>query len=65
MFGAARRLRGDSALSLIYTDSSFNTQAALSPDSRRLYVSIGSRSRVAPGLIEAYDEKLKSIRAGS
>jgi len=37
-FGAfhARRLRGDTALSLIYSDSSFNTQLALSPDSRWL-----------------------------
>ena len=32
----ARRLRGDSALTLIYSDSSFNTQVALSPDSRWL-----------------------------
>ncbi|MEO8226328.1 MAG: protein kinase [Gemmatimonadota bacterium] len=32
----ARRLQGDSTLSLIYPDSSFNTQLALSPDSRWL-----------------------------
>ncbi|HEU5050947.1 MAG TPA: protein kinase [Gemmatimonadales bacterium] len=32
----ARRLQGDTALSLIYSDSSFNTQVALSPDSRWL-----------------------------
>jgi serine/threonine-protein kinase len=32
----ARRLHGDTALRLIYSDSSFNTQAALSPDSRWL-----------------------------
>jgi serine/threonine-protein kinase len=32
----ARRLRGDTTLAQIYSDSSFNTQAALSPDSRWL-----------------------------
>jgi serine/threonine-protein kinase len=32
----ARRLRGDTTLSMIYSDSSFNTQLALSPDSRWL-----------------------------
>jgi Tol biopolymer transport system component len=32
----ARRLRGDTALALIYSDSSFSTQVALSPDSRWL-----------------------------
>jgi serine/threonine-protein kinase len=32
----ARRLRGDTALTMIYSDSSFNTQLALSPDSRWL-----------------------------
>ena len=32
----ARRLRGDSSIPLIYNDSSFNTQAVLSPDSRWL-----------------------------
>jgi Tol biopolymer transport system component len=32
----ARRLRGDTTLSMIYNDSSFNTQLALSPDSKWL-----------------------------
>jgi serine/threonine protein kinase/Tol biopolymer transport system component len=32
----ARRLRGDTTLHMIYSDSSFNTQIALSPDSRWL-----------------------------
>jgi Tol biopolymer transport system component len=32
----ARRLHGDTTLSMIYSDSSFNTQLALSPDSRWL-----------------------------
>ncbi len=32
----ARRLRGDTTLMLIHSDSTFNTQAALSPDSRWL-----------------------------
>ncbi len=32
----ARRLRGDTTLAMIYSDSSFNTQIALSPDSRWL-----------------------------
>ncbi|HET9294221.1 MAG TPA: hypothetical protein VFO06_08015, partial [Gemmatimonadales bacterium] len=32
----ARRLRGDTTLALIHSDSSFNTQIALSPDSRWL-----------------------------
>jgi len=32
----ARRLRGDTALAMLYSDSSFNTQIALSPDSRWL-----------------------------
>jgi hypothetical protein len=31
-----RRLRGDTTLRMIYSDSSFNTQIALSPDSRWL-----------------------------
>ena len=37
-FGAffARRLRGDTAVTLIHSDSTYNTQAALSPDSRWL-----------------------------
>ncbi|MEO5799557.1 MAG: protein kinase, partial [Gemmatimonadales bacterium] len=32
----ARRLHGDTTLSMIYSDSSFNTQVALSPDSKWL-----------------------------
>ncbi|MGE3526285.1 MAG: protein kinase, partial [Gemmatimonadales bacterium] len=32
----ARRLQGDTTLAMIYSDSSFNTQIALSPDSRWL-----------------------------
>jgi Tol biopolymer transport system component len=32
----ARRLRGDTTLSMIHSDSSFNTQVALSPDSKWL-----------------------------
>ena len=42
----ARRLRGDTALRLIYSDSSFNTQAALSPDSRWLAFSSDRGGRV-------------------
>jgi len=42
----ARRLRGDTALALIHSDSSFNTQAALSPDSRWLAFSSDRSGRV-------------------
>ena len=42
----ARRLRGDTALRLIYSDSSFNTQAALSPDSRWLAFTSDRSGRV-------------------
>ncbi|MDZ4259700.1 MAG: protein kinase [Gemmatimonadales bacterium] len=41
----ARRLRGDTTLSMLYSDSSFNTQVSLSPDSKWLAFSSNKSGR--------------------